>query len=117
MIGMLFNPAGVYKAFVKGRRTKNLYSNVFKDEQLIDMPVAEIKETMLLNSYPEKNKGNLIDVALFILMLVFGAIYSILSLVLLPFVLLYTAYIIVKKKSAILNPANVSRLKNKTIKP
>lgn len=98
MMGMLFNPAGVYRAFVKGRRTKNLYRDVFTDEQLMDMSLFAIKESMLLNSYPERKKGSFIDLLLFILLLLFGAIYSVLSLVLLPFVLLYTIFIIAKKK-------------------
>jgi hypothetical protein len=98
MIGMLFNPAGVYRAFVKGRRTKNLYSDIFTDEQLMDMPVSVIRENMLLHSYPEKKKGSLIDLLLFMLLLLFGAVYSILSLALLPFVLLYTVYIIISNK-------------------
>ena len=98
MMGMLFNPAGVYRAFVKGRRTKNLYRDVFTDEQLMDMSLSAINENLLLNSYSEKKKGSFIDLLLFILLLFFGALYSVLSLILLPFVLLYTIFIIAKKK-------------------
>jgi hypothetical protein len=98
MIGLLFNPTGVYKAFVKGRRTKNLYRDVFTDEQLMNISISEIRESMLLNSYPERQKGDFIDLILFMLLLLFGVIYSILSLVLLPFVILYTVYIITIKK-------------------
>jgi hypothetical protein len=99
MIGMLFNPTGVFKAFVKGRRTKNLYRDVFTDEQLMNMPLSAIKKNMLLNDYPSNQKGNFIDFLLFIMMLLFGVVYSILSLLLLPFVLLYTAYIIINTGS------------------
>ena len=98
IIGVLFNPKGVYRAFVKGRQTKNLYTDMFMDEQLIDMPLSAIKESMLLNSYPEKKKGSAVDLLLFLLLLLFGFIYSILSVVLFPFVLLYTIYIIAKNK-------------------
>jgi hypothetical protein len=98
MIGMLFNPLGVYKAFVKGRRTKNLYNDAFADEQLMDMPLSEIKESLLLTNYPQKKKGNLIDLILFLLMLLLGVVYAALSLVLLPFVLFYTLYIMLSNK-------------------
>jgi hypothetical protein len=98
MIGILFNPLGVYKAFVKGRQTKNLYRDVFTDEQLMDMPLSSIKENMLLNSYREKKDRSLIDFILFMFLLLLGVIYSVLSLALLPFVLLYTLYIIINKK-------------------
>jgi hypothetical protein len=97
MIGMLFNPAGVYKAFIKGRRTKNLYRDIFTDEELMDIPLHEIKEEMLLNNYSSKQKGTIGDFILFLILLLFGAIYSIASLILLPFVLLYTFYIRIKK--------------------
>ncbi|MEO5564589.1 MAG: hypothetical protein ABIR18_14175 [Chitinophagaceae bacterium] len=98
MIGMLFNPAGVYKAFIKGRNTRNLYADIFTDEQLIDMPLHEIKDSLRLNDYSGKEKGSFIDWILFVLMLLLGVIYSISSLVLLPFVLVYTAFILIKNR-------------------
>ena len=98
MTGLLFNPLGVYKAFVKGRRTRNLYADHWTDEQIIDMPVASIKKNLLLDKYPENNLGNLIDLLLFGLLILFGLLYSVLSLLLLPFVLFYTVYILLVKK-------------------
>jgi len=94
--GMLFNPAGVYRAFVRGRRTKNLYYDLFADEQVMDMPVAEIRRLLLLSNYDKKSNGNFLDLVLFVLLLVVGVIYSVLSLLVLPFVLIYTAYILFK---------------------
>jgi len=96
--GMLFNPAGVYKAFVRGRRTKNLYSDSFTDEQVMDMRVADIRQSLLLNDHIGKTNGNLADFLLFVLLLLGGIIYSALSLLLTPFVLIYTAYIILKRR-------------------
>ena len=98
MTGLLFNPIGIYRAFVKGRRTRNLYSDNLSDAQIMDMPLASIRNILLLSSYPEKNMGNMIDVLLFLLMLLVGVIFSVLSLVFLPFVLFYTLYIVLSKK-------------------
>jgi hypothetical protein len=98
MMGTLFNPIGVYKAFVKGRRTRNLYTDTYTDEQLMDMPVRDIKRSLLLDNYPEKNTGNLADLFLFIFLLLFGTIYSIFSLVLLPFLLVYTLIVVIKNR-------------------
>jgi hypothetical protein len=98
VIGILFNPAGVYKAFIKGRHTYNLYRDDFADEKLMDMSLHEIKEHLLLDNYYGKKNGTAIDFLLFLLTIVAGAVYSILSLVLLPFVLLYTLFIISWKK-------------------
>jgi hypothetical protein len=96
MMGLLINPLGVYKAFVKGRRTKNLYDDALPDEQVMDTPIAEIRERLLLNNY--SGKGNLIDMVLFLLLLLFGVVYSVLSILLLLPVLIYTVYIMTTKK-------------------
>ncbi len=98
MTGLLFNPLGVYKAFVRGRRTKNLYRDSLTDEQIMNMPLSSIKEKLLLNKFPGNKLGNPIDLFLFGLWILFGLVYSVLSLVLLPLVLFYTIYIIVKNK-------------------
>lgn len=97
MIGMLYNPAGVYRAFIKGRHTRNLYRDDFTDAQLLDMPIATLKEHLLLSDYADRQKGSLADWLLFLGWLLIGTVYSVLSLVLLPFVLLYTGYILSKK--------------------
>jgi hypothetical protein len=97
MIGMLYNPAGVYRAFIKGRHTRNLYRDDFTDARLMDMPLAAIKEHLLLSNYTAGQKGSLADWLLFLGWLLIGTVYSILSLVLLPFVLGYTVYIISRR--------------------
>jgi hypothetical protein len=99
MTGLLFNPLGVYRAFVKGRRTRNLYTNNFTDEQIMDMPLSSIRESLKLNNYPENNMGNLFDLLLFLMLVLFGIVYSVLSILLLPFVLIYSLYIIVGHKA------------------
>ena len=95
--GMVINPAGVYKAFARGRRTKNLYADSFTDEQVMDMTLAEIKRNLLLDGNTGKTYGNLVDVLLFALLLIAGVIYSILSVLLTPFILVYTVYILLKR--------------------
>jgi hypothetical protein len=52
----------------------------------------------MLNIYPGNKLGNFIDVLLFLLLLLFGVVFSVLSLALLPFVLLYTIYIMMMAK-------------------
>jgi cytochrome c biogenesis protein CcdA len=67
----------------------------------MDMSVFELKENLLLNNCQEKQKGDIIDLILFILLLLSGAVYSVLSLLLLPFIPVYTIYVFVKKKSRV----------------
>ncbi len=93
MMGIPFNPVGVFKAFVRGRRTRNLYANQWTDEQVMICTLGEIKQHLLLNDHGSRKKGKWTDLFLFMLVLLTGLIYSILSIVLLPFVLLYTLYI------------------------
>lgn len=96
MIGMLFNPIGVYRAFMKGRHTRNLYRDLFTDEQLMDMPLAVIRKHLLLDRpAPKANPG---DWFVFVLVLLTGTVYALLSFALLPFVLLYTLYVIVRSR-------------------
>jgi len=98
MTGLLFNPLAVYRAFVRGRRTKNLYSDSLTDEQIMNMPLSSIKEQLLLNKFPGKKLGNPIDLFLFALLILFGLVYSVLSLALLPFVFIYTLFVIIRQK-------------------
>jgi hypothetical protein len=98
MTGILFNFLGVYKAFVKGRRTRNLYSNSLTDAEVMDMSVAEIKNKLLLTGYPENNYGGFVDILLFAGLLLFGVIYATVSLLFLPFTLAYTFYALILQK-------------------
>lgn len=98
MIGILFNPVGVYKAFLKGRKTYNLYRDTYSDDQLVRMPISKIKESLLLNNYSDRTKAGMTDILLFSVTILFGIVYSILSLLLLPFIVVYTVFILAKKK-------------------
>jgi uncharacterized membrane protein YqaE (UPF0057 family) len=100
VIGLLFNPVGVYKAFVRGRRTRNLYSDKFSDEQLMDMTISEIRGLLLLNEYKKSTRGSLVDFLLLLLLLILGTLYSIFTLVALPFILLYTMYASLLEKNS-----------------
>ncbi|MET0393405.1 MAG: hypothetical protein ABW019_09705 [Chitinophagaceae bacterium] len=96
MIGMLFSSAGVYRAFIRGRHTCNLYRDRFTDEQLLDMPLPVIRKYLLLDR--PVPKAGLGDWLVFVLVLLAGTAYAALSLLLLPFVLLYTLYVMMKRR-------------------
>ncbi len=97
MMGLLINPIGVYKAFIRGRQTKNLYADVYTDSQIMDIPLYKIRENLLLNNNPKRGKFK--DILLFLLVIVTGVIYSVLSLLLLPFILIYTVYVMLKERN------------------
>ncbi|MGB8507632.1 MAG: hypothetical protein WCD76_04440, partial [Pyrinomonadaceae bacterium] len=49
--GLLINPRGVYRAFMRGRRTGNLFPLEFSDE-LLSHRVGEFRERLRLNERP-----------------------------------------------------------------
>ena len=93
MAGILFNLWGVLKAFARGRRTKNLYYHIISNEQALDMTVNELQKLLLLDKYHKNTKPTFMDTILFAAWVLVGLVYSIFSLLLLPFIIVYTIYI------------------------
>ena len=98
MIGIPFNFFGVLKAFARGRKTKNLYHNTIPVEQAMDMQVSELKKHFDLDVYEKDNKVSFMDFLLFGAFALYGVIYSLLALLLLPFIVLYSLYVFFKVK-------------------
>lgn len=93
MTGILFNFWGVLKAFARGRRTKNLYYHIISNEEALDMKPSELQELLLLDKYPKNTKPTFIDLIVFAAWAVIGLVYLIFSLLLIPFIIVYTIYI------------------------
>lgn len=92
-IGILFNPRNVFRAYARGRRTQNLYTDKWPDDVIMDMSVGVIKEKLKLDVIPKKTKGTFIDLLFFLVLLSIGFIYSLFSILLLPFVILYSLWV------------------------
>lgn len=90
MIGVLFNFKNVLRAFALGRKTKNLYHDLISDEKALDTPLPELRNLIGIDTVSENFKISFSDVFLFLLFLIFGTIYSIVLLVFLPFLVIYT---------------------------
>ncbi|MGI8581188.1 MAG: hypothetical protein ACR2KX_03295 [Chitinophagaceae bacterium] len=97
MTGIIFNFWGVIKAFARGRRTKNLYYNIISTNQALDMKPGELQKALSLDKYSKHTKPSFIDLLVFAAWAAAGIIYSILSLVFLPFIIIYTIYIKLQK--------------------
>jgi ubiquinone biosynthesis protein Coq4 len=98
MIGIPLNFMGVLKAFARGRRTKNLYQDVISSDDALDTKIEELQKLFLLDKHPIDTKPAFIDFVLFTGFVLYGTIYSILSLLLLPFIIGYSIYIAIKNK-------------------
>jgi hypothetical protein len=92
MMGIPLNLKGVLKAFARGRRTKNLYHASLSAEEAMNMKVSELKELLLLNEHRIDTKPRITDFLLLAGFALYGAVFSILSFVLLPFVIVYSVY-------------------------
>ncbi len=97
MLGIPFNFVRVLKAFSRGRRTKNLYHGHLSTDEALDMQVGELKKKLGLDKQGWDCKPSLTDFLLFAGFALFGFIYSVLLLVLLPFIIFYSIYIVLKK--------------------
>jgi hypothetical protein len=52
-IGLFIYPKSVYRAFIRGLRTKNLYHDKISRETALDMQVKKLQEELLLAQYKE----------------------------------------------------------------
>jgi hypothetical protein len=98
MMGIPFNAKSVFTAFRKGRQTINLYHDHWTDEQSLDQPISELRKNLKLDQ-PLRREGLLSDGLVFFLTLIAGLIYSLISLVFVPFVLIYSIYISLKYRA------------------
>lgn len=99
MLGINFNLIKVIKAFARGRRTKNFYNSNFDPEFIMGTNIAELKKRLELDTYEMYCKPGFMDFLLFAGFLLYGGIYSLLSFLLLPFIVVYSLYISYKIKT------------------
>ncbi len=100
MFGIWFNPVGVFKAFVRGRHSINLYSDLIDNKTILEMPISEILKIIKIPPQNEKIKATFGDVVSFIWNLVLGGVYSIASIVLVPYLIVYNIVMYFKLKEA-----------------
>lgn len=93
MIGIPINFWKTLKAFARGRKTKNLYSDEITTEQVLDMRVEELQKQFLLDKFEKDTNPNFTDFLLFAAFSLYGLVFSILSIVLLPLIVIYSIYI------------------------
>lgn len=99
--GILFNLWGVLKAFARGRRTRNLYYDNIPDDKALEMKQSEIQKLLLLDKYPKNTSPSFIDILIFAVYALAGLIYFVLSMLLIPFILIYTVYVKMQPKKFI----------------
>ncbi len=93
LLGCLINPHKIIQAYARGRRTKNFYHNLYSEEKVLNTPLAELRGWLLLDKHPKTTKANFLDIISLDGFLIFALIYASVSIVTLPFLLLYNAWI------------------------
>jgi len=96
LLGCYINPIKVLKAYARGRRTLNLYHDMYSQAEVLDTPVEELRRRLKLDLYPKETRAELKDVISFLMFLLFAAVYSILSIVFIPFLIVYNIWILIK---------------------
>ena len=95
--GIPFNPIGIWKAWLRGQRTQNLYQKKYRDEDLLDQTVAELKTELGLQKNNKQKVNYFAAFLSFTGFLVFGSLFSIISLVLILPVLIYSVSVSIRK--------------------
>jgi len=98
MLGFLINYWGILKAFARGRRTKNLYHDMFTAEQALDMKINDLRQQLLLDEHPIDTKPSLTDFILFNLFALYGFVYSVILWGFIPFIIFYSIYVELKTR-------------------
>lgn len=96
MAGVPVNLIGIWKAWLRGKYTTNLYSEKYVVDKLMSQNVAEIKKELGLNE-SFSHRFALSGLISFLGFLLFGTLLSIVFIVLIPFILIYSLYIIITK--------------------
>ena len=63
--GIVFFPIATFRAFIRGRRTSNLYKHIYSHEQLMKMSIPEIQTKLLLDR-PQTEPATIQEIRSFI---------------------------------------------------
>ena len=97
-LGFFISPRKILQAYARGRRTTNFYHDMLSLEEVMKMPVNELKKILLLDQYPKETKPVLKDLISFAGFFIFAGVYSLLMILTLPVLLLFNIWMILKSK-------------------
>ncbi len=98
VLGCLINPRKIIQAYTRGRRSLNLYHGTFPEEKVMKMSVTDIRHLLGLDQAPMDSKPSVKDLFSLGLFLIFGGAYSLLSIIQMPFLILYNIWYALKMK-------------------
>ena len=96
MMGIPFNLWRIWLAWRRGKLTKNLYHDSYKDQDLLDHSVTSLKKELGLLEDGKPRESSFASLLSFVCFVAFGTGFSLASLVLFPLVLIYSLYIFIR---------------------
>ena len=98
VLGCFLHPRKIIQAYARGRKTLNLYHDIISKDVAMQMSIADLQHLLHLDHASKETKptsGDLFRLGLF---LVFGSVYSILSILQIPFLIGYNAWFAFRRK-------------------
>lgn len=92
MLGLLY-PRAIFKAFVRGQRSLNLYHNTISTAEAKALTPAEIRQRLHIPAIDEKQTPTVAEYSLFIWWMLLAALVSLLSLLAVPIIAVFNIYV------------------------
>ncbi len=98
VLGCLINPRKIIQAYARGRRSTNLYHDTIPAEKVMQMSIIDIRQTLGLDMASMESKASGKDLFSLGVFLMFGGLYSLISILQIPLLVLYNIWYAVKRK-------------------
>jgi Na+/H+ antiporter NhaC len=108
----LLFPRAIFRAFVRGQRSLNLYHNTISNSEAKQLTAAEICQRLHIPAMDEKLKPTVAEYFLFGWWMLLAALVSLLSLLAVPVIAVFNIYVfaglIFSTKKQLYNGNNIS---------
>ncbi len=98
VLGCLINPRLIIEAYARGRRTLNLYHDAYPKEKVMHMKIDDLCHELKLDDFPKETSPSAKDLFMFGVFMIFGGLYSLISIVQIPFIVLYNIWYYMSRK-------------------
>ncbi|MEP6646739.1 MAG: hypothetical protein ABJC12_06595 [Saprospiraceae bacterium] len=98
-LGIFMNPVKIIKAYARGRRSSNLYHDSYTQDEVMDMPIAKLRAAFGMKSSVKEIKVRVSDLFHLAMFLIFAGVYSVISILQIPFLLVFNIWYAIKLKA------------------
>ena len=98
VLGCFIHPRKIIRAYARGRRTTNLYHDIISKEEAMNMTIMDLQKLLKLDEALKDTNTNVGDLFRLGLFLIFGSVYSILSILQIPFLIVFNLWYFIRGK-------------------